>query len=150
MRFGDWLIKRITRRPPDFQIGGAADPYMNRWWVIPRNRFFNIYLHQFIRDDEDRAHHDHPWPSLSWSLRGTLLEYTKKFARVIPEGSWTFRGPWFSHRLALPLGDSGKTWTLFITGPRIREWGFHCPRGWVHWKDFTAGESGAIVGKGCE
>ena len=29
------------------------------------------------------------------------------------------------------------------------EWGFHCPKGWVHWRDFTAGKDGEIVGKGC-
>ena len=54
-------IARITRRPADFVIGGAERPYLRRWWVIPRNRLFNVYLHQFLRSDDDRALHDHPW-----------------------------------------------------------------------------------------
>jgi hypothetical protein len=31
----------------------------------------------------------------------------------------------------------------------VREWGFHCPRRWVHWRQFTAGPNGETVGKGC-
>jgi hypothetical protein len=39
-------------RPPDFIIGGAARPYIQRWWLVPRNRWFNIYLHRIMRDGE--------------------------------------------------------------------------------------------------
>lgn len=39
--------------------------------------------------------------------------------------------------------------TLFITGPRIREWGFHCPKGWVHWKKFCAVDQPGQIGSGC-
>jgi hypothetical protein len=63
-------------RKPDFIIGGADEPYMLRWWVIPRNRFFNIYLHHFLRSDEDRALHDHPWLNCSWLLDGRYTEHT--------------------------------------------------------------------------
>src|SRR5690606_32105599 len=45
-RFYELLLRVPTRRGPDVIIGGAHDPYLKRWWVIPRNRFFNIYLHQ--------------------------------------------------------------------------------------------------------
>lgn len=27
-------------------------------------------------------------------------------------------------------------WTLFITGPKVREWGLHCPQDWRHWRGF--------------
>ncbi len=145
----DLIIARVTRRAPDFQIGGAVDPYLNRWWVIPRNRFFNIYLHQFIRDDDDRAEHDHPWWSLSWLMRGGLLEQVKGALRCIGEGQWTLRSAKMHHRLEVPEKLRGKTWTLFITGPVIRGWGFHCPKAWVPWREFTAGRDGELVGKGC-
>jgi hypothetical protein len=40
--------------------------------------------------------------------------------------------------------------TIFITGPRIREWGFHCAhRGWVLWKDFVDKTAIGSVGRGC-
>lgn len=145
----DWIIDRALRRDPDFVIGGKVDPYLNRWWIIPRNSIFNIYLHQFIRSDEDRALHDHPWPSLSLMLRGRMAKLSDRGWRDIQAGQWRIRSPWFAHSLQLPQEMSGLAWTLFITGPRLRSWGFHCPKGWVHWRDFTAGVNGEIVGRGC-
>ena len=50
----DWF-KTLISGKPHFVIGGADDPYMLRWYLIPRNRRFNIYLHKFLRDDDDRA-----------------------------------------------------------------------------------------------
>ena len=59
-------LKLIWHREPDFLIGPSKDdPYMMRWWWLPRNRFLNVYVHVVRHDDDDRALHDHPWPSLS-------------------------------------------------------------------------------------
>lgn len=154
MSFAGWLIGKYSQRKPNMQIGGAENPYLNRWYIIPRNPVFNIYLHQFMRDDDDRAHHDHPWPSVSLLLRGELHEFigpgpTWTFARRMKPGRWSFRSPWLAHRLEIPPKQRGNTWTLFITGPRLREWGFRCPQGWVHWRDFTAGKNGELIGAGC-
>jgi hypothetical protein len=74
----DRLIARVTRRAPDFLIGGADDPYIRRWWVIPRNRWFNVYLHQFLRSDDDRALHDHPWANCSILLRGATRAHGRR------------------------------------------------------------------------
>lgn len=68
----------MIKRKPDLCIGGEDSPYLKRWWLIPRNRFFNVYLHQFLKDDDDRALHDHPWWSVSFLLKGRLREITKK------------------------------------------------------------------------
>lgn len=151
MGIGDWIIERVSRRAPDLQIGGADDPYLNRWYVIPRNPVFNIYLHQFMRSDDDRALHDHPWISLSWCLRGEMIEISaaEDSPQMIEDGNWVVRTPTFAHRLIIMPAMRGRVWTLFITGPRLREWGFWCPQGWVHWKDFTSGANGEIVGRGC-
>jgi len=149
------LAKRLVRsfwREPDFYIGGKENPYLLRWWVIPRNRFFNIYLHKFLRDDDDRALHDHPWVSLSTILRGGYVEHTATEIRRREAGNVVFRRAKHAHRIEL-LRSHGKllpAWTLFITGPRIREWGFHCPQGWVHWKDFTSEVDSGNVGRGCD
>jgi hypothetical protein len=62
------------RRPPDLVVGGAADPYLRRWYLIPRNPWLNLYLHNVLRDDDDRALHDHPWANLSWILDGGYFE----------------------------------------------------------------------------
>lgn len=76
MSIADFIINRITRRAPDVVIGEVHRPYLLRWWVIPRNPVFNVYLHRFMRSDDDRALHDHPWSNLSILLRGSYGEHT--------------------------------------------------------------------------
>jgi len=135
-------------RDPDFIIGDVDSPYLKRWWMIPRNRFFNIYLHEFLRSDDDRALHDHPWLNVSILLRGEYLEVTPSGTKRRTAGSVVFRRSTATHRI--DLVDGKPCWTLFITGPRLREWGFHCPQGFVHWKAFTAPHAKGQVGLGCD
>ncbi|MFT4129946.1 hypothetical protein [Labrys sp. (in: a-proteobacteria)] len=149
-----FLLSIADRRPPDVTIGGKDNPYMRRWWVIPRNRWFNVYLHHFLRSDDDRALHDHPWWNLSILLRGEYTEHTiadggVNVRTVRKSGQFKFRGASSAHRIEL---HAGPCWTLFLTGPIVRKWGFHCPNGWRHWKDFTAFRktgNGSEIGPGC-
>jgi hypothetical protein len=140
------------RRPPDRIIGGADDPYMLRWHVIRRNRWLNIYLHHFLRSDDDRALHDHPWANVSILLEGAYVEHTIEAGGIHVHtrrvaGELKFRGAEAAHRIEL---SDGPCWTLFLTGRVIRKWGFHCPRGWVPWQEFTnPADGGATIGRGC-
>lgn len=151
LRLAPRLIALSDRRPPDVVIGGDADPYMRRWWLIPRNRWFNIYLHHFRRSDDDRALHDHPWWNLSVLLRGRYVEHTIDAGGISRRverraGQMKFRGAKAAHRIELV---DGPCWTVFITGPVLRSWGFHCRLGWVHWKQFTKPEKPGEIGRGC-
>jgi hypothetical protein len=119
---------------------------MQRWWVIPRNYQFNIYYHRILRNDDDRALHDHPWPSFSIMTKGALREITNDGAHTIMAGDCVFREPEMAHRLELIGNEPAET--LFITGAACRDWGFHCPKGWRHWRDFVAQNEGEI-GRGC-
>lgn len=150
----NYLLSIPAARSPDIVIGGHENPYLLRWYVIPRNPVFNIYLHVFMRSDDDRALHDHPWVNFSWLLLGTYVEHQiqqggihLKIQRVA--GDWVFRRTGkISHRIEL---INGSCITLFITGPRYRQWGFHCPEfGWVHWKKFTNPKDPGDIGKGCD
>lgn len=162
----DRLIVRVTRRPPNIEIGGPENPYLRRWYVIPRNRVFNIYLHQFLRDDDDRALHDHPWPNCSIVLRGwyyeILFERRPEHGSALPAtrtvlrepGRWpVFRRAATAHRIMLPKVANFQAvpcWSLFLTGPALRNWGFWCPAGrWVHWRSFATGPRGNVIGAGC-
>jgi hypothetical protein len=140
------------RRPPDFIIGSADNPYLLRWWLLPRNHLFNVYLHHIKRDDDDRALHDHPWWNISIILKGGYDEITPTGRKLRRAGSVVFRRATTAHRLALPVINGGITycWSLFITGPRIREWGFHCPQGWRVWHEFVDSKKRGQVGRGCE
>lgn len=149
------ILRWAQSRKPDFIIGGAEHPYLLRWWLIPRNPLFNVYVHKFLRSDDDRALHDHPWLfNCSILLDGMYWEHTPRGIRLLWSGDWKFRWGPAPHRVELmkPLGRSNPApvWTVFVTGPRIREWGFHCPRGWVHWRDFTDSRDKGAIGRGCE
>lgn len=157
-----WLKPRLfalaASRKPDVVIGGVANPYLRRWWIIPRNPFGNLYLHQFLRSDDDRALHDHPWASCSLLLHGAYIEHVAGGAEhVRVAGDVVLRGPRAAHRIELTRTLGGvevPCWSLFATGPRVRARGFHCPRGWRHWRDFTdagvTGGDGTTIGRGCD
>jgi hypothetical protein len=134
----------VMARKPDFVIG---DDYLRRWWVIPRNRVFNIYLHEILHSDDDRALHDHPWENTSFVVAGRYIEHTPEGSFERNAGDIITRKGTSLHRLEILPGE--KAISLFQTGPISREWGFACPQGWVHWKEFTNPLDTGKVGRGC-
>lgn len=145
-----WAYVRMMGTP-DFSIGDPV--YLRRWWIVPRNELQNVYLHEGLRNDDDSALHDHPWPNQSYLIKDRYREITPYGTFIREAGELVERQAEDAHRLELIDGEPFVS--LFFTGPKVREWGFHCqnpdgsPR-WVHWRDFTAGENGEFVGKGCE
>ena len=159
-----FLLARVravmASRPPDFIVGHAADPYLHRWRVFPRNALGNIYLHRFFRDDDDRALHDHPYHNLSIVLEHGYYEHLSH--------GWEcerapFRYPgWVGARRAntphrVVTMDGKPPVSIFLHGPRVRAWGFHCLKGWVPWQVFHGmnntkdpnDSGGHQSGKGC-
>jgi hypothetical protein len=132
-------------------------------------------LHRFRHDDDDRALHDHPWPSISWLLENGYWEViavsldadelatyraagAERPSRKVfrPEGSVNFRQATSAHRVVLDVraGRLGRTEpvevvTAFFTGFLARGWGFHCPKRWVPWREFVDARDRGAVGKGC-
>jgi hypothetical protein len=139
-------------RTADVLIGGPVDTYLRRWFVIPRNRVFNIYLHHFLRSDDDRALHDHPWWNASILLNGKYTEHTIGAGGVhhhieYGTGAVKLRGARYAHRVEL---IDGPCWSLFLTGPRLHNWGFHCPAGWRPWQQFVDSKDAGQIGRGCD
>lgn len=190
-----WLIAHVAaKRAPDFVVGAdsAGGAYLLRWYLTPWRTWYqhvpevdrsrwqrfacrvsrllpNPYLHCFLRDDDDRALHDHPSCAVSLILRGYYIEHTVADGgihrrREIHAGTLRYLRTRHTHRIELPRaivhnGDpvvrasdpAVPCWTLFMFGPSVREWGFHCPeRGWVHWRDFTAAGNPGEIGPGCD
>ncbi|HEX7324322.1 MAG TPA: hypothetical protein VF292_03070 [Rhodanobacteraceae bacterium] len=148
------VARAVRSRRPDFLVGPLDDPYLQRWWLVPRNRVFNVYLHHFRHSDDDRALHDHPWAFCSVLLSGGYREITpigksgtQQLISWRDEGSVAFCPATHTHRVELI--DNRACWTLFITGPRVRNWGFHCPHGWVPWQVFTKPGAEGEIGRGC-
>ena len=162
-RLKKWLLGWL-HGGPHFVVGDPARPYMLRWYILPRNPLLNVYLHKFVRDDDDRALHDHPWPSVSVLLKGRYLEQMHGknllgepgIIKVMRSWQWwslfgipiVFRRATHRHRIELIDGDPA--WTLFVTGPVVRDWGFWCPKGFVPWQKFVEPNAPGQVGRGCD
>ena len=117
---------------PHLEINRADGPYLRRWHLIPKNKWFNIYLHHFLGSDVDGATHNHPWSSLGIIISGKYKEITPDGESIIRAFQPKFRGPNYYHRVEL---INGPVWTIFITGPKVQNWGFACPKGHVNWRD---------------
>lgn len=138
-----WAEEIKSTRRPDVTIG---DNYLNRWWIIPRNDYLNIYLHQLNHDDDDRALHDHPADNISVVLSGSYREITPEGEFIRKPGDVIHRKADALHRLELV---DGVTTSLFQMGPKYRQWGFQCPQGWVQWNKFVDPDDPTKAGPGC-
>lgn len=119
---------------PDEIIHRDGEEYLRRWFIVRKYGKHNMYLHQFMADDHDDALHDHPWPSVSLILRGRYKEVMEDGEYIRRAGDIVFRNAETPHRIVLI--DNEPVYTLFITGPKERHWGFHCEDGWKPWQDF--------------
>lgn len=102
----------------------SDEPYLTRYYLFLKDRKwfpFNIFLHNFHKSDPDDLH-DHPWPFVTIILKGGYWEYTPKGKFWRGPGTINWAGAKALHRVELEPGVD--TWTLFIPGPTVREWGF--------------------------
>lgn len=102
----------------------SNEPYLTRYYLFLRDRKwfpFNIFVHNFHKSDPDDLH-DHPWPFITIILKGGYWEHTPKGKFWRGAGTINWAGSKSLHRVELEPGVD--TWTLFIPGPTVREWGF--------------------------
>lgn len=116
--------------------------YMRRW--IARCPAGTLRLHNIQQSDEGRDLHDHPFDFTSLILKGGYVEHRPdclcdKFVPSLPPcrfygpGSVVRRRAEDLHRLELV---NGPAWTLVLTGPYHRMWGFDTPDGWVPFDEY--------------
>lgn len=103
-------------------------PYVIRWRA--EAPFGSVRLHHWLGPDDDRAFHDHPWWFVTVVLRGGYADRGPDGDDVLRAGSVRFRRA--AHQHTVVPGDHG-AWTLLVTGPRRRAWGF-----WLGGKFFKA------------
>jgi hypothetical protein len=86
------------------------DPYLNRWYVF-RTKHVSLFIHQFVRSDEDRALHDHPWNFLVIPIWRGYIEHSE----AIPEPEVDLRA-FMEQRATIPV----RRRVLPIIGTRFR------------------------------
>ena len=124
------------------------EPYLERYYLFlkDRDRFpFNIFLHKFLKSDPDDLH-DHPWPYATLILKGGYWEWIPQFnskgqkigeiARWCGAGSLRFAKANSYHRIE--LDPDIECWTLFMPGPKQKEWGFLKKGQWIQWEEYLA------------
>ena len=124
----------------------SDEPYLERYYLFLKERSsfpFNIFLHKFLKSDPDDVH-DHPWPYATLILKGGYWEWIPEFnsagEKIGEIRKW--RGPGHFrissatsyHRVE--LGNDVECWTLFMPGPKQREWGFLVSNTWVQWEQY--------------
>jgi len=109
--------------------------------------WFNIYIHNILKSDEDAHPHDHPWHFLSFILWGGYTEewrpayedrmYRNGFSLYISKrypATMVYHHAKDFHKITL-LKKSA--WTLVFTfGKRRPSWGYQTPQGWIDFKDY--------------
>jgi len=139
-RFLNWLDRNGRKRIIMDRVDN--EPYLERYYVLfntRQHKVFNIYLHKFLKGDPDDVH-DHPWPYATLILSGGYYEWIPQFTedgklncevrKWRGPGHFRICSPSSYHRIELKEGVTA--WTLFITGPHKREWGFLVKNKWVH------------------
>jgi len=118
-RFLWWLTDRLPVRVISGQHG---EPYLERYYLCGIGQW-RAYLHRFVASDPDRGLHDHPWGwSASLILCGGYREAREDGMHYHRPGAINvIRGETF-HRIL--LDPHATAWTLFVHGPRVKEWGF--------------------------
>lgn len=141
------LLERLGRRR--IVMDRVNDePYLERYYLFLKDRTwfpFNVFLHKFLKSDPDDVH-DHPWPYATLILRGGYWEWIPQFnskGEKIGEistwrGAGSFRMCGASSYHRIELDPEVECWTLFMPGPKQREWGFLSKGKWVQWEQYLA------------
>ena len=101
------------------KLGLPECPYAMRWRVeFP---FGSVRLHHWLSPDDDRAFHDHPWWLVTLVLRGGYTDRSPSGDDHLGRFSFRYRPALHRHTV---VPDEGGAWTLLVTGPPVRSWGF--------------------------
>ena len=142
--FADRPIAIGKRRSKVYQFGILV---WERWSLLPENRIFNIHLHRWWRSETlIKGLHSHSMLfCIGITLKGSVWELVDKNPKqkIAKVGSlivvanpdddglenaklvhkYFFR--WYTqkvrHSVLIPRRLEGRTWTLFITGPKMRK-----------------------------
>lgn len=101
------------------KLGLPSCPYVIRWRF--ETPWFSVRLHHWLASDDDRAFHDHPWSFTTFVLKGEYVDDS-------PAGPELLKAPCVrrrpaEHRHTVYPGFDG-CWTVIVTGPKVRTWGF--------------------------
>lgn len=120
-------------------LGKPECPYAYRWVIILFG--YSIRVHYWLRSDDKRYMHDHPWSFFTIVLRGWYWDVSEKTANYKPQGAiqtetdgenivseyintYAYRKANHKHYVEIPKPG---VITLLFCGRPHRKWGFWIP-----------------------
>jgi len=115
------------------RLGLPSCPYVVRWRI--ETPWWSVRLHHWLAPDDARSRHDHPWSFVTFVLRGGYtdagecpLTCLNRLAPRCVVHDEHLRAPAVRYRDAshkhTVFPDEGGAWTIIVTGPKVRQWGF--------------------------
>jgi hypothetical protein len=100
-------------------LGLQSCPYLIRWRL--EAPYGSIRLHHWLGPDDDRAFHDHPWDFVTFVIKGGYKDFNDNAIEHLKAPTVQHRSAFHKHTV---VPDLGGCWTIVVTGPKIRHWGF--------------------------
>lgn len=100
-------------------LGRAECPYAFRW--VADFGFCAFRLHRWVGSDDPRAMHDHPYFFFTCVLWGGYDDVNPGGVEPMTPGTVRFRPARYTHTVRVRPGGC---WTLLVSGPTVRRWGF--------------------------
>lgn len=152
------MMRRIYKSGSRWALWRWAESpllYMKRLMIL-HTPVGGVMLNFISRPDPHPDLHDHPVDFWSFILRGwywerrygpNLLQTTNRYVSRFSgerEKQWGNGKQRYVNRMKASPSIAHtifkcrpNTITLVFYGQRLREWGYHTPRGWVHWKQYN-------------
>lgn len=105
--------------------------------------WFNIYIHQILKSDEEAHFHDHPWNFFSFILSGG---YKERSSYSVDRWKQVHTNYFMKHSLVHhKRSDTHKltlmtpcVWTLVLTYGKHQTWGYQTEAGWIDFQSYRA------------
>lgn len=110
-----------------FKVPDIDDPKKDYLWRlrILQTPWFGIYLHKLCGPDSRAELHNHPWPFISFVLKGGYMEFVpgpfyaqSRYIKRVNVKRYNNSYHWIAEL------DRTPTWTLVLVGRRRRVWGY--------------------------
>lgn len=137
------ILEKLGHKRIIFDRDGLQ-PYMERYYLLFKDKLgedelakalpFNLMIHKICLSDPDDLH-DHPWWYATLILKGGYWEITPEGKYWRGAGHFRMRPPHSLHRLEVPENSQG-SWSLFLRGPKLKNWGFVKQGKWIEHRNY--------------
>ena len=118
------LVKEIRSK--------TGELHFKRWQII-KTPWFSLYLHNILKEDQDRHQHDHPWNISVLILWGGYWEESGNKLKFCRPGTVVKHKYNEFHKIKEILAS---TWSLALVSNPKHKWGYNTEQGWIDNKKY--------------